>query len=642
MHVVAQADSLILNTIDYGALRIDVEAENLRSAFNANATITKGPQKIAASGFYNPPNFQPDNANRSHPATQNYMDAKADLSNFPLAFLEIWIGDGVSDTEGLVTGNVMVKGPPEKPELLGKAMVRNGATTIDFLNTRYFIDKQTVELTSTMIDATGATITDQLGNKATVYGGITHDHMKNMGLNAQIRSDNFLMLNTKKGQNELFYGTAIASGNLLFTGPFPKADIYVNATSKAGTHIVLPISSSRSASEVNFIHFTQRYRKPDPDAMVPKAQEELGLSVDMDLNITDDAIIEMVFNEQAGDILRGRGNGTIKMTVPRNGDFLMFGDYAVTSGDYLFTLMNLVNKPFVVRRGGTIRWSGDPFKAEINIAAEYKDLKASLTNFLAEYLVNETGSIKDAARLPADVDLVMNLSGELLLPTVDFDIQFPRVPNELKNYTDSKLRILRQDQNEMNRQVFGLVILGQFLPAQNALQGQELAIGINTLTEMLSQQFSNYLTGLVSEWRSEEGLISGIDFDIAYNYIQGTDVNDPDQLYRSNEVQVRLKNYLFDDRLAVNVGGNFDLTGGSSFPGAATSSGILFAGDLAVEYLLTKDQTLKIRFYQSTEPAIEGGRQNKTGLGLSYRKEFDTFDEFIKGLKGVTKKMGGS
>lgn len=638
LRMVAQADSFLINSVDYGALRLDVGMENLKSFITGSASFTRGDQKFEASGFYNPAKYEPQPGTRGHPAFKNHLEASLNLANFPLAFLEIWIGQAVSDMQGLVTGAVTFKGAPAELDIKGKANVKQGAVTIDFLNTRYFIDDQNVELTSNMIDATGAVLTDENQNKAYVVGGITHDHLQNMGLNAQIRSDKFLMLNTKKGQNELFYGTAIASGNLLFTGPFAKADIYVNATSLPGTHVVLPISSERNASEVSFVHFTQRYRKPESDVLTPQASEAIGLSVELDLNITDEAVIEMVFDEQAGDILEGRGNGTIQMVVPRTGDFQMYGEYVVTSGDYLFTLMNLVNKPFVVRQGGTIRWSGDPFGAQINIAAEYKDLKATLTNFLAEYLANEVGDLRTAARNPTEVDLVMNLSGELLKPSVGFDIQFPRVPNELRNYTDSKLRILRQDQNEMNRQVFGLIVIGQFLPSQNALQGQELAIGINTLTEMLSQQLSLYLTGLVSEWLTEDGLISGIDFDIAYSYIQGTDINDPDQLYRANELQVRLKNYLFEDRLAVNVGGNFDLTGGNYLTGTA-NSGVFFAGDLSVEYMLTQDQTLKVRFYQSTEPEIGGGRRNRTGLGLSFRREFDTFEEFIKGMRSATKRL---
>lgn len=641
LRAAGRADSLFLNKDDFGVLQLSLEAENLRSPLQAAVTVSRGEQQLTVNGFYNPPNYEHDPARRGHPNKSNYLNAEVGLKDFPLSFLEIWIGSGVTNTQGLVNGGIKVVGDAAKPDLNGKATISQGAVTINFLNTRYFVDEQTVTLTSNMIDATGAVLTDQFGNKATVTGGIAHDRIKNMSLDAQIRSDNFLMLNTKKGQNDLFYGTAIASGYLVFSGPFVKPDIYVNATSKPGTQIVLPISSTQKASEVRFVRFTQRYSKPEVETPATSAQELLGVSVEMDLNITDDAVIEMVFDEQAGDVLRGRGTGAIRMVVPRTGGFYMYGEYVVSSGNYLFTLMNLVNKPFEVRRGGTIRWSGDPFGAEINIEAEYKDLKATLTNFLAEYLITDTQENKTAARIPTDVDLIMKLSGELLKPTVGFDIQFPRIlSDDLRRYTDTKMRILAQDQNEMNRQVFGLIVIGQFLPSQFGLPGQELAIGINTMTEMLSQQLSLYLTGLVSEWLTEGGLISGIDFDIAYNYMQGVDLNDPDQVYRTNELQVRLKNYFFDDRLAVNVGGNFDLTGGANIPGATpNSSGVFFAGDLAVEYFLTRDQNLKIRFYQSTQPEIGGGSRNRTGLGLSFRREFETFEDFLNGLKGTTRKL---
>jgi hypothetical protein len=104
--------------------------------------------------------------------------------------------------------------------------------------------------------------------------------------------------------------------------------------------------------------------------------------------------------------------------------------------------------------------------------------------------------------------------------------------------------------------------------------------------------------------------------------VQGTDVvsEDPNQLYRTNEVQVRLKNYLFNDRLSVNVGGDIEMTDGGTYPGVDPDAGVFFAGDLAIEYVLSKDRTLKIRFYQSTEPEIGGGRRNQTGLGIELSK----------------------
>ena len=81
-------------------------------------------------------------------------------------------------------------------------------------------------------------------------------------------------------------------------------------------------------------------------------------------------------------------------------------------------------------------------------------------------------------------------------PIINFDIEFPSLRGEIKNYADNKLRVLKQDQNELNRQVFGLIVVGQFLPTDFALQGSEIIY--NTVSEFVSNQLSLLLTELFS------------------------------------------------------------------------------------------------------------------------------------------------
>ena len=50
----------------------------------------------------------------------------------------------------------------------------------------------------------------------------------------------------------------------------------------------------------------------------------------------------------------------------------MSGDFGITEGNYLFTYQNLVNKNFIVKPGGTISWSGDPYAAQLDIQAAYQ------------------------------------------------------------------------------------------------------------------------------------------------------------------------------------------------------------------------------------------------------------------------------
>lgn len=640
-----KADTIQINSDRWGLLEIEAGAKNIRSKVDTRISLVNGTQKIEALGYYNLPTYQPPGNNRSQVNERpNYFDFDLTAAQIPMWMLEYWLGSAISSTVGRINGALKVEGTPQLPNVRGVAYVPNGATTIDYLNTRYFIEGGQLKISNDLIKVEKGILRDELGNPATVSGGIRHERLRNFNLDARIVADTFLVLNTNKGQNNLYYGRAIGAGDIRFTGPFSQINIDVTATSQAGTRIVIPTEYEQNASAVNFIKF----RKPNP--ISPQVQvnanptEPRGINIAMDLNLTSEALVEIVFDEQTGDILRGRGDGTLQIQIPRGGEFQMYGDYVVESGSYLFTLMSLaVNKPFSVRQGGTIRWKGDPFGAEINLKAEYQNIQANLTNLISEYLITATDRAKNEARQSADVNLIMALSGELLNPTINFDIEFPNLTGELKNYTDSKLRVIRQDENEMNRQVFGLIVVGQFVPSGLSAQNTQfnLNIGINTVTEMLSQQLSLYLTELVSEWLREDGLITGIDFDIAYKYIQGQDIlgENPNEVYSSNELQFQLKNYLFNDRLSVNLGGEFDIGESSNYVGPDPNAGVFFAGDLVIEYVLTKDRNLTIRFYQSTEPEIGGGRRNKTGLGLSFRKEFDTFSEFLNGLKKTTKEI---
>jgi len=345
----------------------------------------------------------------------------------------------------------------------------------------------------------------------------------------------------------------------------------------------------------------------------------------MEMEMNDLAEFQLLFDEQAGDIMKGTGFGAVKMDMTRQGDISMYGQYEIEQGEYLFTLFNLVNKPFKIKRGGTIDWTGDPYNALINIDADYTGLQTPPENFILEYL-NRDNRENQEAKQSTDVVVSMNLTEQLLKPEIDFDISFPNLTGELKSYTDNKARTIRLDQNELNRQVFGLIVIGAFLPAdQGGLQGRELLTGINTISEFLSNQLSLYLTEFFSSAVSGD-FLNLEDFDVAYNVYESSFLDNINTLGTGHEVRLAQRSRI-KDRWVVNAGVDIDL-GGS----VVRSDDALWGTDFDVQYELTKDRRLKIRVYYQNEPEILGGRKNNTGLGLSFRREFDRLDllSFLK------------
>ena len=639
---VVKSDTFRINNDDWGAFRLDAQTSSFKDRLDAYLSITNDTTQLLAEGYYNFGDMvRPKGSRRETSDSQkaNYFDFNVDLSGFSLKIADYFIGNMISDTDGSFGGNLQFFGFPETPNVEGFLDARNGVVTIDFLQTTYKFDRAFIRAGNFLFDASGTIITDRLGNVATLKGGISHNRLKDFGLNANLQTERFLALDTEKGDNDLFYGQAIGDGKVFFSGSFTQPDVYVNAIVGDGTHISIPISYEKTAQELDFIKFVDKSKEKDQVAKGggPKKINEIrGVSVNMDLTVTEAAEMELIFNEQAGDIIKGRGRGDIQFYQPRKGNFEMYGEYIIEQGDYLFTLYNVVNKDFRVKKGGVIRWNGDPYAAKIQLEAEYKDLKAPVYSFIQEYMEGVNPDLQQEATQSTEIDLSLQLEGDLSEPVINFDLDFPSLTGQLESYADSKLRLLQRDQTELNRQVFGLIVIGQFLPSDLKFQTSEIIY--NTVSEFISNQLSLLLTELFAEIISDRNVLSGIDFDVAYNQYRAIDFSGGRDVSSGEEFQVQLKPYFLNDRLSILVGGNIDF--GNNVQ-TTDASGAFIGNDLVIEYLLNQDRSLKLRIYQRLKPDIGGGRRLEVGTGLSFRKEFNSFGDFLRSFRKDAREIRG-
>jgi len=519
----------------------------------------------------------------------------------------------------------MAKGDIRHPMVEGLLLVKEGAFQIDYLKTLFHIKNQPIKFTKNKISADGDTIFDATREHfALVTGGLEHDYFEKWRVNCRVQSrdQNFLVLNTSAADSDLYYGRAEGSFVADFSGTFSRTNIAIEATTGSGTRLFIPLSSTADAKETQFINFDKN--KPKTESRKDKSfvsADLKGLNFEMDLSVTDLAEVQLIFDEQTGDIIKGRGEGNIRLGINREGEFTMYGGYQIVRGEYLFTLLNFVNKPFVVTKGGTINWYGDPYGAQINLDATY-EINTSVYNFIKEELelLRKVPRLLAEASKATRVIVNMHLAGDLLKPNITFGLNFPNITSELKSLTDNKLRLIRQDQAELSRQVFGLVVIGSFLPPSSAIfQGSDaVATAFNTLTQMISNQFSNYLGGLASEWFG--GAVSSLDFDIVYSDYQNDVLSDP-----AREVNVRLSSGFINDRVTVQVGSQFGVGG----TGITTADGFL-GEDVTVQIALTENRQWRLKVYQRTEPDVSGQRSLRFGLGLSFQKDYDTFEDMWK------------
>lgn len=614
---------LTINEESYGTLDVNARSKKNNPSLDVDVQLIRDDMQLTAVGAYVPPFKHVDSLDR------NYMDLDITMSSFPLEFFEFILGDGIHETEGAVNGSITLSGYLNELNMEGQAIIANAATTIDVLGTRYYFDQQEIILTNSMVDATGAVIRDARGATALVTGGLTHNRFKNFGLDARIRGTDILLINTTKKNNPVFYGDIYGTVDVQFFGSMIRPNIVVNGSTALASYIAIPLDVSTASSESEFLQFVND-KDGDTTSLAVNSRESVqitGVSLEIDATINESATIELIFDEKSGDIIRCTGNGNIRMILTRDGEFFMYGSYEISEGTYLFTSNKVINKPFIIRTGSTIQWSGDPFEAQIRVKADYVGLKTSLSTFLAEYLT--TDQLKEEASEKTEVNLTLILTGSLQSPEINFDISFPEVSGELSGYINSKMRILESNQNAMNEQVFGLLWTGTFLPSNAFSLGGTNQSSIadaalyNTLSEFIASQASRILSSLLQGAFSNVGFISGIDVDLGVGWKESFEL--PDENFKYEEYEFSLKNRLFNDRILLDVGGNYVTD--------APVAGAYFAGDFAIEYALTKDRRLKVRFSHRNDLTIEGNKKYKYGIGLSYRREFDSFEELFKRVR---------
>lgn len=154
----------------------------------------------------------------------------------------------------------------------------------------------------------------------------------------------------------------------------------------------------------------------------------------------------------------------------------------------------------------------------------------------------------------------------------------------------------------------------------------------NFVTRSVGQMLSSTLSNSLNNW-----LQRLLKTDAVNLY---TNINTSDFNFEKGATQTQLRNLgnlgfktsFYKGRLLLNLGGNFDyrVIQTSTNP----NSSFLFTPDVSFEYLITPDGKFRVVGFNRTDEGIGGiagiNRRNRTGLLVSYRKDFDTFGELFR------------
>ncbi|MFN5355417.1 MAG: translocation/assembly module TamB domain-containing protein [Bacteroidota bacterium] len=516
--------------------------------------------------------------------------------------------DGIfSGLGGVASGKLVLKGPVSAPDLSGKVYLQKVGFIVDYTRCAYNFSSE-VDILEDRFSMKDVVVNDANGNQAKANVIVFHDHLSDFRFDISIDAQKVQVLNTGPDDNSVYYGQGYASGNMSITGPPDYIAMNIGLKSEPGTRIRIPLSNPEEVSQSGFIRFTT---PADSLVKVSEALPDLsGVELNMDLEVSSNAQIELIFDSKIGDVIKGSGNGNISLSVSPKEDLRMLGEFTIESGEYLFTMQNIINKNFILDKGGRINWSGDPYDASIDLSAVYR-IRTGLYDLFQD----------STYRTLVPVDLRLSLKDKLFNPVINFDIKVQNIdPN-----TENQVKRLINSEEEKYRQAVSLLVFRRFsAPAEIANRSNPTGanvVGVNAY-EMLSNQLSNWASQISNQ------------VNVGVNYRPGDAIT-------NEELEVALSTSILNDR--VTIDGNVGVANGAQGQGSQNTSNLV--GDFNVEVKASKDGRVRLKaFNRSSNNSLINNLNSPytQGVGVFYREEFDTVGElFRKYFSGNRKEKKG-
>ncbi len=513
--------------------------------------------------------------------------------------------------DGDVSGNFHVSGNLNNPRFYGNLMADVRKIKIDYLNTNYHASEIDITVRPDTFLVKPSMLFDDHGDTAILSGTVSHEHFKNFKMNIGVSTNNFLCLDTKNSEDNAYYGVGYVAGNVSIYGYLNSLHIDANITTEKGTVFNIPFSNASEVEESDFIHFVDK-KAPKAIKVAANKVNPNGLQMSFNVHVTPDAEAHLVIASKVGDELTSTGSGNIQLGMSNFGEFSIKGNYTIESGNYKFVLQNIINKDFTLQPGGTIEWNGDPYNADVDIYCVHE----VRTNLAPLFPFDSTGAYK--RNIPVYCGL--ELRGKITAPDIKFSIDLPTVDADTKTTVDSYM----STPDELNRQIFSLLIISSFLPIQE---------GANNATSAAPTQNIYGYAGYAALTSQLNNLLNSISkqVNIGVNYTPGTALS-------AQEAQVLLSTELLGGRVEIHT----DVAAmGTTASGAPTENSNNVVGEVTVDYKVSKDGKVKVKAFNKANDYTTTNLVNSPytqGVGLSYSEGFNTRKELWEKIKSKFKR----
>ena len=535
------------------------------------------------------------------------IDLDIDIANIDIDYISDLLPDEIEHPVGSITGGLQVSGTLEDPAIEGNLQLLGAGFRLSRLGTTYTIDSQLISIRDTAVHLNNFQLRDARGRTATLQGSI---HLainpSELLFDISVRSQGIKILDTLASSGAALYGKLFLESNLRIEGSLttPHISGSIGVTRDSDLTAQLPQTGSETGIGQDIVRFRSSVEIL-PEIDTPPLLT--GIEVSTLLQIHPEAQLTLLIDPMRGDRLHVRGGGDLSLEIDTGGEVSLSGRYSIQQGSYRLQFLTFGQRELTLRREGSINWSGDPADAELDLVAVHQ-VRTSPAPILSN---RDEPSV--AGDLPFEV--LVNITGSFQQPNIGFLLDMPAVEREaLGGRPYAALQNINQFETRRNTQAFALIVLNQFIHDDIFGIDETAVLGTgarSSISELLTYQ----LNALTARYIPGVNLSFSVD-----SFLEATE----DGPAGRTELQVEVAQQLFNDRVTVRFGGQYDI---ERDPREQLNWSEL-AGDVSVEYSLTRDGRYRLRAFHergTRRPGIDS--PDTTGASLLFSRQRDPYAE---------------
>ncbi|MBB4622891.1 hypothetical protein GGQ57_002800 [Parabacteroides faecis] len=516
---------------------------------------------------------------------EDHLDGTLDVTHLPLDMVNPFIPDNMTSLNGVLEGNMTIKGSSKAPEVNGYIEMDSTSMFVTAVGTSFRVDDKKIVVKDNKILFDEYHIHAAGKNPFVIDGTVDFRNPSRMMADLKLTADHMQLLDVKRNKESMVYGKLLVNLASTVKGPLDALMMRGSLQLLGGTNVTYVMKDSpltvqdRLSDLVTFTSFE--------DTLVNRRRQEAPLplgGLDMLLTIRIDQSVRLNadITPDRSSKVELEGGGDLSFQYTPQGEMVLNGRYTLSGGIVKYALPIIPLKEFNIQDGSYVQWSGDPMDPYLDLTATER-IRTNVT---------QDGSGSRMVNFDVGIALKQQLE--------NLGLQFVLTAPEDQTMQTS-LNSMGED--ERTKLAVGMIITGMYL-ANSSGGKQNLNMGA-ALNSFLNSEISNIAGSALKT------------VDISFG-MDSYDENGDGTGGQRTDYNFSFAKRFWNDRIRIVLGGRIS-TGENASNSNQTQA---FIDNVSIEYRLDASGTRYVKlFHDKNYESLLEGEITETGVGIVLRRK---------------------